>query len=191
MQDQSKFVEVKAFTTKFNGIARQLVTPIKLSLPFLPQNSTGAPPSLFETTALWDTGATNSVITEASAKALSLQPVSMTKVSHAGGEGFANVYLINIYLPNMVAIPFVNVTECSDTAGNFGAIIGMDIITLGDFSISNRDRKTTLSFRVPSLENIDYVMRRTDTTHIKKVGRNDTCPCGSGKKFKYCHGRFQ
>jgi preprotein translocase subunit SecA len=23
-----------------------------------------------------------------------------------------------------------------------------------------------------------------------KVGRNETCPCGSGKKFKHCHGRF-
>ena len=22
-----------------------------------------------------------------------------------------------------------------------------------------------------------------------KVGRNDPCPCGSGKKFKNCHGR--
>jgi uncharacterized protein YecA (UPF0149 family) len=22
-----------------------------------------------------------------------------------------------------------------------------------------------------------------------KVGRNDLCPCGSGKKFKHCHGR--
>ena len=25
----------------------------------------------------------------------------------------------------------------------------------------------------------------------KKVGRNDLCPCGSGKKYKYCHGRFE
>ena len=24
--------------------------------------------------------------------------------------------------------------------------------------------------------------------HEKKVGRNDVCPCGSGKKFKNCHG---
>ena len=23
-----------------------------------------------------------------------------------------------------------------------------------------------------------------------KVGRNEPCPCGSGKKFKHCHGRF-
>jgi preprotein translocase subunit SecA len=22
-----------------------------------------------------------------------------------------------------------------------------------------------------------------------KVGRNDPCPCGSGKKFKHCHGK--
>jgi preprotein translocase subunit SecA len=22
-----------------------------------------------------------------------------------------------------------------------------------------------------------------------KVGRNQACPCGSGKKYKYCHGR--
>ncbi|HOP57185.1 MAG TPA: preprotein translocase subunit SecA [Bacillota bacterium] len=27
---------------------------------------------------------------------------------------------------------------------------------------------------------------KSDTT---KVGRNDPCPCGSGKKYKYCHGR--
>ncbi|MDI9335349.1 MAG: SEC-C metal-binding domain-containing protein [Cytophagales bacterium] len=23
-----------------------------------------------------------------------------------------------------------------------------------------------------------------------RVGRNDACPCGSGKKFKLCHGRL-
>jgi preprotein translocase subunit SecA len=23
----------------------------------------------------------------------------------------------------------------------------------------------------------------------EKVGRNDVCPCGSGKKFKHCHGK--
>jgi preprotein translocase subunit SecA len=23
-----------------------------------------------------------------------------------------------------------------------------------------------------------------------KVGRNEVCPCGSGKKFKHCHGKF-
>jgi preprotein translocase subunit SecA len=26
--------------------------------------------------------------------------------------------------------------------------------------------------------------------HMPKVGRNDPCPCGSGKKFKHCHGKL-
>ena len=24
--------------------------------------------------------------------------------------------------------------------------------------------------------------------NTKKIGRNDPCPCGSGKKYKQCHG---
>ncbi|MCB1427593.1 MAG: SEC-C domain-containing protein, partial [Nitratireductor sp.] len=23
-----------------------------------------------------------------------------------------------------------------------------------------------------------------------KVGRNEACPCGSGLKYKHCHGKF-
>jgi len=26
--------------------------------------------------------------------------------------------------------------------------------------------------------------------HAQKVGRNDPCPCGSGKKYKHCHGKL-
>jgi uncharacterized protein len=32
---------------------------------------------------------------------------------------------------------------------------------------------------------IKQIMRRT----FANVGRNDSCPCGSGKKYKHCHGR--
>ena len=32
--------------------------------------------------------------------------------------------------------------------------------------------------------------QRQMPVHVeKKVGRNDPCPCGSGKKYKNCHGR--
>ena len=27
-----------------------------------------------------------------------------------------------------------------------------------------------------------------DISAPKKIGRNDPCPCGSGKKYKQCHG---
>ncbi len=26
-------------------------------------------------------------------------------------------------------------------------------------------------------------------TEFERVGRNEPCPCGSGKKYKYCHGK--
>jgi preprotein translocase subunit SecA len=29
-----------------------------------------------------------------------------------------------------------------------------------------------------------------DPSSWGKVGRNGPCPCGSGKKFKHCHGRL-
>lgn len=28
---------------------------------------------------------------------------------------------------------------------------------------------------------------RFGVEHLEKLGRNDPCPCGSGKKFKDCH----
>lgn len=33
--------------------------------------------------------------------------------------------------------------------------------------------------------------KKSGTVHVgKKVGRNDPCPCGSGKKYKQCCGKF-
>lgn len=37
------------------------------------------------------------------------------------------------------------------------------------------------------------VARGTDQTYVRpgqKIGRNDPCPCGSGKKYKQCHGKL-
>ena len=36
-----------------------------------------------------------------------------------------------------------------------------------------------------------YREQKKSGTIVKghKVGRNDPCPCGSGKKYKFCHGR--
>ena len=31
--------------------------------------------------------------------------------------------------------------------------------------------------------------RKNSPKRVKKIGRNDPCPCGSGKKYKQCHGK--
>lgn len=180
-----------AFTKDYSQIEREIRTDVGVSQPISEHVALGDR-RVFSTIALWDTGATNSVVTPSTAKSLGLKPISVAHVNHAGGTSLANVYLVDIYLPNNVRIPGVRVTECSEKAGEFGVIIGMDVISLGDFTISNANGKTTMSFRIPSMERIDYVNIHNKITPVKAAvepRRNDLCFCGSGIKYKKCHGK--
>jgi len=176
-----------AFTIKFNGQADRIVTDVRLFPAFDPQSYKTPPYPAFSTKALWDTGATKSVITDATAKSMNLVAVGRTKVSHAGGISESNTYLVNIFLPNNVGVAGVLVVEVNNIVGDFGAIIGMDIISGGDFAITNVGGETWMTFRTPSIAHIDYV---ADAIQVRFAGtpRNAPCPCGSGKKYKQCHG---
>ena len=77
-------------------------------------------------------------------------------------------------------------TEFTAAHGNFNVLIGMDVICVVDFSITNVSGTTWMSFRTPSIDVIDYVVE-ANKIKFANVGRNDPCPCGSGKKFKKCH----
>jgi len=169
----------------------RIVTDIEISVAFDPKNAPKTTPTSVKTLALWDTGATKSVITTATVRALGLVPTGTTMVYHAGGSDQRNTYMVNMILPNHVRIPGVLVTECADLVGNFGAIVGMDIINGSDFSISNVNGITKMTFRIPSIHAVDYVSEAR-RIRFSGVGRNDPCPCGkldaSGKplKFKNC-----
>jgi len=39
-------------------------------------------------------------------------------------------------------------------------------------------------------ENKKEKIEKKEENEFHKVGRNEKCPCGSGKKFKYCHGNI-
>ena len=144
---------------------------------------------------LWDTGASSSCISKRLARDLGLVQTGIATTFTAAGPSQTKTYVVNIGLPNPVQIPMVVVSEAE--LNGFDVLIGMDIITLGDFSITNVGGKTVFSFRVPSTETIDYVQQQDEmvkSAHTpfiapKVPGRNDPCPCGSGKKFKNCHGR--
>ena len=48
---------------------------------------------------------------------------------------------------------------------------------------------TQLSYSAPSeTGEVKASVARTTSSEFENVGRNDVCPCGSGKKFKKCHG---
>ena len=49
---------------------------------------------------------------------------------------------------------------------------------------------TNIGLSAPKAAAIDQRAGKAKPVQVGvKVGRNDPCPCGSGKKYKYCHGR--
>lgn len=107
-------------------------------------------------TALWDTGSSMTVISDSLATELRLAKAGTIDAETAGGNFKANKYIISISLPNRLNIE--NVMIASGKLGpDIDILIGMDIITLGDFAITNYNNKTVFSFRFPSSEIIDFV----------------------------------
>jgi predicted aspartyl protease len=103
-------------------------------------------------TALWDTGATGSAITPDLAQKMNLIPINRIKVTSVNNISMVDVAKVSIGLPNMVMVEEVNVMICNLSQG-FDMIIGMDIILLGDFCISNGGGKTLFTFALPPFEN--------------------------------------
>ena len=42
----------------------------------------------------------------------------------------------------------------------------------------------------PDKKTMDTDKEKEEENNFKKTGRNEKCPCGSGKKFKHCHGNL-
>ncbi|MGH2646773.1 MAG: retropepsin-like aspartic protease [Ginsengibacter sp.] len=132
--------------------------------------------------AIWDTGATGSAITKKVVQQLGLVATGMANVHTANGMALQKTYTIDIGLPNKTVIQGIIATEIDALTTGCDALIGMDVITLGDFSITNHKGTTCMSFRVPSGHEIDYVKNLnyglTPIKHIQpgKPGSNFTKP---------------
>ena len=71
------------------------------------------------------------------------------------GKSIAACYYVDILLPNSLTITDVLVVE--GTLDNSDVLIGMDIIGMGDFAVSNYCGKAVFYFRIPSVATIDFV----------------------------------
>lgn len=111
---------------------------------------------------LWDTGASRSTITQRIVDYFGLIPIGNTNISTANGITVAKTYYIDMGLPNGVLVRDVLVS-CADLGPDLDVLIGMDIIKHGDFAITNKNKKTTFSFRIPSINEIDYCKEETKT----------------------------
>jgi hypothetical protein len=171
----------QAFSINYNGLSNRLISDIEVFSLSFPR------PAPYKTTALWDTGATASIITRETAQALNLVPTGKVIINHGGGQSEHLTHLVDIGLPNGVLVSGITVTEMEHIVDNFGVIIGMDIISSGDFSITNLNRKTCFSFRYPSLARVDFV--EEINRQMKRLRGHNLCPCKSGKQYRKCHGK--
>lgn len=147
-----------AFTVKSDkGLMSQLITEItvKQNKELRKEFNLKEKGSIIK--AIWDTGATQSSISSKIAHFLDLKAIKQTLVSGVHSTRLVNLYICDFYLPNKLKVSDVKVTE-TESLGEFDALIGMDIIALGDFAITNADGITCFSFRFPSdKKHIDYV----------------------------------
>lgn len=139
--------------------------------------------------AIWDTGATASSITQKVVDELGLKPISMANVNTANGPTIAEVYVLDFCLPNGVVFKSVTATKGKITGPD--VLIGMDIIGAGDFAVTSENGKTVFSYRLPSIECIDFVKHQIalNKSRFNPGGRNYPCGCGSKKPYKDCHGK--
>lgn len=178
-----------AFTQSFSGRTNVLVSRIRVSQAFTPNPSNRKMPSQsVQALGIWDTGATTSVITEALVKKLNLKPYSKTQVRGVNGTTTEDTYYVNVLLPNKFLVSHVRAPQCKQLAGNFDFLIGMDIIGIGDLSVSHANGKTMLSFRAPSLGGVDYAAEASaqNQNHalLNKIQKNSPSPQARAKAKK-------
>ena len=124
-----------------------------------------------DTKALWDTGATNSVMSRELAERIKLPAIDRAQTIGVHGKEEVNVYLLDLFLMNNIQFNNHKVTSCilskNDGIKNgkdIGLLIGMDIIALCDFTITQEINEKGLlcsvfSVRFPSAQQpIDYYL---------------------------------
>ena len=143
---------VSAFTTAYDHIEKRLINEA-----YVLYNGE----QMHTPRAMWDTGANITCISRAVLERLELKPIGAALVNTPAGETIVEKYIIDIRLQNELTIKDVVVLATEIGQQGIDLLIGMDIISTGDFSISNFDGKTQFTFRAPSIEHADFVKGQT------------------------------
>lgn len=152
---------VRAFTSSYEVISNRLVN----------QSVVKNNDDIYEAKTLWDTGATISCISHDVVQKLKLIPTGKRVISTPSDAKEVNTYLIDIELLNGVSIDAIEVCETEIGKQEIDLLVGMDIINMGDFSVSNHNGKTVFTFSIPSMKTIDYV-KKINVHNIIRKGRS-------------------
>jgi hypothetical protein len=131
--------------------------------------------------AIWDTGATNSCISQKVVDECGLKASGVAQVFGVHSDELSDTFLVCIGLPNQMGIPSLRVTK--GKLKHFDVLIGMDVITKGDLAITNLNGNTVFSFCMPSHKCIDFVAEQQSALQQPRPGfRGYTQPPGQKPK---------
>ena len=147
----SNHITYRVLTVEYDGQADEISTPVRVE-PVITSDRDLIGTQI-EAEAIWDTGATMTCIKQSLRdklklhKAEAVEPVTMSGI---GGDVYAEGTLVSIWLtPNFLIESWP--VYITDFPGDEELLIGMDIITMGDFVVCNTDCTTSFSFAVPPL----------------------------------------
>ncbi len=162
-------MDFQAFTIKYNGKTNVLPSEVGISVSFNPQENPTISPLIHNARAIWDTGATCTVITKEFAKKISLIPSGKTEVTGIGhASELEDTYFVNVYLPNKVCIMNLKIVQVPRIAGDADMLVGMDIIGAGDFSVYTENGKTVMTYRFPRRQLVKNLTNVLELTYNNK-----------------------
>ena len=157
-----------SFTTYSQGLRNVLKNEVGIAAAG--GDSQDAKPFL----AVWDTGATATIVTKRVVDECGLIQTGLTEVRGVHDLSETKpTYLVNLFLPNKVRVTDLKVAE-APLPGDADVLVGMDIIGMGDFAVSSYQGNTSFSFRIPSVERVDFLppkVRPNPPTQIRNTER--------------------
>lgn len=108
--------------------------------------------------AIWDSGATSSIITRNIIDKLKPQPVGVCQVAGIYGTEYEYTYYVDLMVPDEMTLKTLEVTE--GDLEDVDVLIGMDVISQGDFCISNGNNETVVAFRSPAGKPIKFELNK-------------------------------
>ncbi len=184
----------RAFTLSANGRLNAIELELRITGPDRSEPAVKAK-------SLWSTAEPRTRLSQAVIEALGLELQQ--------DEQGVSFCVADVHLPNNIRCAGVQaVAGAEPLPGGRDCVVGLDIISLGDLSLSYAGGKTVFSFRAPALGGTDFVAAqdaaaaqaqphtaklqasKPRATHVIPATRDQLCPCGSGKKHKNCCGKM-
>lgn len=98
--------------------------------------------------AMWDTGGLQSCISPQLCSTLALKPIKKRLLHSVTGVDEVGIYNLNVQLSDNIVLPDIPVLSTNTTITGYHMIIGMDIISRGNFSVTNENNRTIFTFEL-------------------------------------------